>query len=319
MSDRVRSIPTDALRAIFSREVMAQLAAQPQSERLAERLRILNASRPLPSDRNSVRRVKWLLAHRVAWDAYVEGAFHCGLFDGKHGEDLRARLADHNQENFRAALAECEAAWFLACHLQLSVSARPAGRASRPLDLLVALPGGDVNVEVKSPFREPQLGGGWVDDSDILERCLADASKQFDEGRRNLLLLVGRLTLPIEDHRRFFSKAFYADQHIAIRFDSDTGEQIGHPNMQYTPNGKFLKQWGKEGTRHKRVSGVLFVQETFRVFESMGGEWKFFADHDALMMHNPHAALPLPEEPWGHYPQFVRRGDELLWTDGHEV
>jgi hypothetical protein len=46
-------------------------------------------------------------------------------------------------------------------------------------------------------------------------------------------------------------------------------------------------------------------------------EWR--AEHDALMMHNPNALHPLPDEPWGDCPQLVPRGNAMEWTDGQRV
>lgn len=225
-----------------------------------------------------------------------------------------------DDDQFRSGMAECLAAWYFMGKLRLPTSARPTGNNDRPLELLVTLPDGDLCVEVKSPFREPGKGFQWVDDSDILESCLASASKQFRKDARNLLFLTGRLTFPIMTQRWCLSKAFYADQAYVVRFDRETGDMVDPGGVEYVPSGRFLKEWGKEGPRHTRVSGVLFVEENLRQYRAPYARgWKVLAFHDALVMHNPNALHRLPEDLWGDTPQLLQRAGEILWTDGYQV
>ncbi len=311
------------LRAIFTEEVMDRLAGATQTDALAYRRVVLTASGPLPSDPWDAEDVMRWRGQRAAWEVYLDAAFACGLFDEPHGRDLVERLTHVDDGQFRSGMAECLAAWYFAGKLRLPTSARPTGNNDRPLELLVTLPDGDLHVEVKAPLREPVVDGRAhsVDDSDILESCLAKAASQFRKDARNLLFLAGRLTLPIMRHRRFLSKAFYADQAYVFRVNRETGEPVGEGRVEYLPTGRFLKQWGNEqGPRHTRVGGVLFVEENIRQYRSpFGRDWKFLAFHDALMMHNPNALHPLPEEPWRECPQLVQRGDVIEWTDGHRV
>jgi hypothetical protein len=313
-------VPSDPIRAVFTEDVVRRWRTARPTESLRDRLFALSASGPMPNDPDMVENVRFGRARKAAWDVYLEAAFACGLLAEPHGEDLMARLRDTNDDNFRGAMAECLAAWFLAGKLRLNVSARPTGKDDRPLELLVGVPGGDVHVEVKAPLREADYDAGarWVDDSDILARCLQDASKKFKNDARNLVMMVGRLTIPGNAHRRFFSKAFYADQRWAVSVDKETGEPVSS-RIEYLPDGLFLKKWGNEGVRHTKVSGVLWVEESIKPYRFLGRDRCSIAFHDALVMHNPNAQCALPEEPWGDCPQFVRRGDDLLWTDGHRV
>jgi hypothetical protein len=326
MSDRPaldQSAASDPLRAIFTDVVMERLAAAPQTQSLKWRRLVLTASGPMPSDRWDAEMVMRARGQKAAWDVYLDAAFACGLFDEPYARDLVERLTHVDDAQFRSGMAECLAAWYFMGKLRLPTSARPTGNNERPLELLVKLPDGDVHVEVKSPLREPIVDGRghWFDDSDILESCLARASSQFRKDARNLLFLTGRLTLPIMSQRRFLSKAFYADQALVFHINRETGDPVGKGRVEYLPTGRFLKQWGEEeGPRHTRVGGVLFVEENLREYRSpFGRDWRVLAFHDALMMHNPNALLPLPEEPWGDCPQMVSRGDAIEWTDGHSV
>lgn len=38
-----------------------------------------------------------------------------------------------------------------------------------------------------------------------------------------------------------------------------------------------------------------------------------------FVLHNPHAPVQIPQEPWGNCPQLVRDGDNIRWTDGGPV
>ncbi len=311
----------DRMKSIFDDGVMRRLARAPQTMSLQWRRLVLTATGPTPSDWIDADLLLRARAQRAAWEVYVDAAHAVGLLDPPHDRDLVQRLASVDDDQFRSAIAECLAAWYFRGRLGLPTSARPTGNRNRPLELLVKIPEGDVHVEVKSPLVEPICDGvaRSVDDSGLLEDRLAKAASQFGHDTMNLLFLTGRLTLPIMDHRRFLSKAFYADQRMVIPIGKSTGEQAGPMRVEYIPDGRFLKHWGDEGPRHTRVSGVIFVEEHIRDIPTIGRESKRMVFHDSLVMHNPNATHPLPEDMWGDCPQFVRRGEELLWTDGHSV
>ena len=126
-----------------------------------------------------------LRAYKAAWEVYLLAGFACGLFEGIHGADLRARLTGTDDDNFRSAMSECLAAWYLAGKLKLPIGPRPQGRPGHPLEFVIKLPDGDVNVEVKCPHRPITTEAWWGDDSDLLQRALHTANKQFEAGARN--------------------------------------------------------------------------------------------------------------------------------------
>jgi hypothetical protein len=301
----------DLLADLFSDEVIGRLRKAPQTNSLEYRVLVITLERPF--------QVPWIPAQRAAWMAYLDAAAACGLFADPHAKDLVTRLTSADDEQFRSAMAECQAAWYLTEKLGLDATARPPGKGARKLELLLKLPDGDVHVEVKSPLRVP-IGDGIVrelDDSDIIERCLADASKQFAEGRRNLLMLVGRLTVGAHG-RRFFIDALFARRRWVIHKDTVAGT-VGPVETEFRPSGRFLKEWrAGEGPRHTRISGVLYVEEQLRPRDD-DGVASYRAEPDVLMLHNPFATHPVPEEPWGACPQLVLRGDVMQWTDGESV
>jgi hypothetical protein len=127
---------------------------------------------------------------------YLLAAFACGLFEDPHGADLRARLTGSDDENFRSAMSECLAAWYLAGRLRLRVEPRPEGRPGHPLEFVIKLSSGDINVEVKAPYRQITDDAWWGDDADLLQSVLRNANKQFEAGARNLLVIVPELRSP---------------------------------------------------------------------------------------------------------------------------
>ncbi len=301
-----RVSPADPLRVLFTDDLIERLKSAPRTDSLTYRVAVITLVQP------AGLHVPWLGAQTSAWTAYLDAAIACGLLADPYGMDLTTRLTHVDDDQFRSAMAECQAAWYLSKKLGLDVSARPLGRGASELELLVRLPDGDVHVEVKSPLRTPICDGiaRHLDDSDILDSRLADASRKFKKGTMNLVMLVGKLTLGVHA-RRFFVKAFYAAEKLVII------RETGESRVEYDHTGRFLKVWpGEEGPRHTRVGGVLFVQENLRSSMTADGEEVHRADNDALMMHNPHALRPLPEEPWGDCPQMVSRDDGIKWTDG---
>ncbi|NOT34434.1 MAG: hypothetical protein HOP12_09720 [Candidatus Eisenbacteria bacterium] len=299
----------EVLRTLFTEQVLARLRAAPPTDSLVYRVAAITLTQPRGLY------VPWLEAQRLAWSSYLVAASDCGLLVGRFGRDLTARLTHVDDEQFRSAMAECQAAWYLREKLGLAVSARPPGKGASELELLVKLPEGDILVEVKSPLRVAIADGAAhaLDDSDILDRCLADASKQLRKGTRNLVMLVGRLTLGIHV-RQFFVKAFYGAEKLLISRETRASR------IEFDLNGRFLKVWpGEDGPRHTRVGGVLFVQENIRSSIGADGDHVHRTDNDSLMLHNPNAIHPLPEGPWRECPQLVLRGEVMEWTDGHPV
>ena len=72
----------------------------------------------------------------------------------------------------------------------------------------------------------------------------------------------------------------------------------------------IVKVWGsEERPRFSRVGAVVCVEEEIR--ESSDPPFV----PRVLVLHNPYARNPLPENPWSSFTQLVRRGDGMVWTD----
>src|SRR5207249_1852259 len=129
------------------------------------------------------------------------------------------------------------------------------------LDLRVQLADGDIQVEVKSPYRETSSNIIHGDDSGLLADCLERANKQFAEGPKNLLFVVPRLQVPLSSLRNQLVRAFFGEFKFVTTIDTETGESFGPTRTEFFPEGHFLKFWTPEKPRFTRVGAVLCVEE----------------------------------------------------------
>lgn len=156
------NVPSEPIWAIFTPDVIRQLSLVGNPSRDLEfRLQVLAAG----GLNSHTPRGQALRACKAAWEVYLFAAFACGLFENPHGPDLRSRLTGVDDDNFRSAMSECLAAWYLAGKRKLHVEARPEGRPGHPLEFVLKLSDGDINVEVKAPFRPITSDFWWGDDA----------------------------------------------------------------------------------------------------------------------------------------------------------
>jgi hypothetical protein len=303
-------IPREPLWDVFTPEIVDALRRIPNpSGALKLRVRVLDAGGLNPSDLN-----RTLRAYKSAWEVYLHAAFACGLFEGNHGIELRARLTGGDDDNFRSAMSECLVAWFLAGRLKLKLTARPEGRSGRPLELMIKLPNGDISVEVKAPHRPVTDTFWWGDDSDLLESALNKANKQFAKGVRNLLVLVPSLRLPIGDRWRVpLERAFVGETVIHIPLDPEAGGPAGPTTFPFKQSGKLTRVWPRDDPggfkfepRFTRIGAVISLSEYID-----GEEVK----HRALMVRNPNAMVPLPRDQWRGIPEFANQSGQWRWSD----
>jgi hypothetical protein len=303
-------VPNEPLWAIFTPQVIDTLRrVHNPSDLLVARLRVLAAG----GFNSSTWPGRAYRAYKSAWEVYLFAAFACGLFEDPHGADLRARLTGSDDENFRSAVSECLAAWYLAGRLKLPIQSRPEGRPGHPLEFVIKLPAGAINVEVKAPYRPITDNASWGDDADLLQSALRTANKQFEASARNLLVIVPALRVSIFDWRMPIERAFIGESIIQILIDTRTGGPAGPTTFPFKQSGGFLRPWRvpNQGTaqwmpRHTRIGAALFLNE----YED-GPEIK----HRALIIHNPNATVPLPRDPWSRIPEFSCQSGRWGWSD----
>lgn len=307
-------VPAEPLWAIFTPEIVQKLRRVRRPTALLDfRLQVLAAG-GLNSHSDTGQALR---AYKAAWEVYLLAGFACGLFEGIHGADLRARLTGTDDDNFRSAMSECLAAWYLAGKLKLPIGPRPQGRPGHPLEFVIKLPDGDVNVEVKCPHRPITTEAWWGDDSDLLQRALHTANKQFEAGARNLLVVVPQTRISIfEQFRIPIERAFIGETVIQIPIDTRTGGPAGPTTFPFKQSGDFTRSWraGDQSSpqyapRHTRVGAALFLNDY-----NDGPEVK----HRVLIVHNPNAAAPLPADTWTGIPEFSFQSGQWRWSDRAE-
>ena len=295
---------------IFTPDVIRQLSLVGKPSRDLE-FRLVLAAGGLNSQTS---RGQALRAYKAAWEVYLFAAFACGLFEDPHGADLRSRLTGVDDDNFRSAMSECLAAWYLAGKRKLPVEARPEGRPGHPLEFVLKLSDGDINVEVKAPFRPITSDFWWGDDAEALQSVLRSANKQFAAGQRNLLVVVPQLRFDVFGAFRVpIERAFIGETVIQIPIDTQTGGPAGPTTFPFKPSGDFTRTWrsGPPGSpqhtpRHTRVGAALFLGEYVDRRE---------VKHHALIVHNPNAAVPLPNNLWDGIPEFSSPQGQWRWSD----
>lgn len=296
-----RVAASSALASIFTPDVLSRLTlVERPTPRLTARLRVLTAPdcswRPV------------LLAQRRAWARYIEAAREAGVLD----QQLRGRLAGADDDGFRSALSECLACWFLGRRLHLAVEAGPPGRRGAVLDFWARHSTAAFGVEVKAPYAEPiydQLIHG--DESGDLAECLRRANKQFPDTHPNLLVIVPSLRSPVPYLVRDLVRAVLAQEVMRIPIDLVRGGAAGPMRGEFILNGAFTRPMKPDRSPgHTRVSAVLMVQE--QVAQRRGG--RAYVRHDAVVIHNPHARIPISPLMWRGLRQMVRTGNVMRWT-----
>jgi hypothetical protein len=168
-------MPVEPLSDVFTPDVIAKLEqSRSPSDRLQARLAILHSGGLNPSALN-----RELRAFKAAWEAYLTAAFAVGLFDGRHGAELRVRLTGADDNNFSSAMSECFAAWYLAGRRRLELEPRPSGRGAHCLEFAIKCDGGDINVEVKAPYRAITEGFFW---GRFARRCVERSEQTVRQG-----------------------------------------------------------------------------------------------------------------------------------------
>jgi hypothetical protein len=334
---------------IFDEATLKQLRkvrAAPKGK-VAYRISALTASPPASQmDQFEAYDHKKLVARRDAWREYVDAAERVGLVD----VDLRERLRSPNVDQFYAAMGECYAAWFFSERLGCELRPRPPGHKG-PLEFSAKRDGVECDVEVKASAVDPP-GQQWSgDDAEVLMADIRDATDQLRKDRCNIVVLVPHLRRSVHDDRNQFLRAVVGQPAWQVVVRTDTGEPGGSgPTFKFdglmTRGAGGKNADGSPRQAHTRIGAVLCLEErvhhskTCEVdLEETARDTKAMAkalydltmakyaddnvvsvDRCPIVVHNPAAEKPIAESFFGaDVPQFVRRGDVLLWSDGAEL
>jgi hypothetical protein len=229
--------------------------------------------------------------------------------------EIVANLTGTDDESFRGALAECNAAWFLR-QLGIAVKPKPEPKDGKNIDFAVTRETSTFYVEVKAPFVPQLTNHGSGDDSKALRGRVEAAGEQFKKGRCNFLFLVPVLRTSIHSFREQLVKAVLGEHALLISVSLD-------PTVKAPPPALVFKQDGKLARLHPQADGSVKTDLT-RISEVVSLEYVFgYNDRDerevrprVTVVHNPFAEVPLPAEVFVPFPQLVRRDDgDMEWTD----
>ena len=191
--------PTDLVQWAFPDQVH-----QMWSNAEMEQVRQMIVARPLaPEEEYSAGQIR-ALAQRVATHSYLRYSYDLGLFKGREGRELLARLRANDPHSHRGAMAECVAAWWLGSVLRYELVPRPRGVGGKVLEFEIPRRS-PIFVEVKAPYRPMRFESGEVfikdpmdtDHMGAIVTCLGDAHQQFHPEGVNLVVLVPSLDWPL--------------------------------------------------------------------------------------------------------------------------
>jgi hypothetical protein len=253
-----------------------------------------------------------LRAVRELWCSYIAHASANAILD----DDLRRRLADTRDENFRGALAECLVPWFFDHKLGIRLKRHDAGQGSRRPDFEGE---NSLRVEVKAP-HVPIPGQTWTgDNSDTLRACIVDAGRQFKRGAMNVVVVVPLLRAPVWGQRSQLLEAVVGRFALSVPISLDPQTPRQEPQSVFIQDGKLAKLFpstdGRAKTDLTRVSAVATIEEEFVRRENGTPEIR----HNVLVAHNPFSpeATRLPREMFGAFPQLMLDDDHQIgWSDG---
>jgi hypothetical protein len=154
----------------------------------------------------------------------------------------------------------------------------------------------------------------------LLAKTLGEASKQFARDRRNMLVIVPSLPIPVAAERRALIEAFFGTVKIVVPINlNGTGGGMADAHSEFFPEGHFLKIW-KDKPRFTRVGGVLCIEE--RLVER--GDWdspdfRAWMEHSVIITHNPYAREKVQSSAWEPFPQLIETDGGMVWSDGKRV
>jgi hypothetical protein len=182
-------------------------------------------------------------------------------------------------------------------------SGQGLGAPGRNPDLLVSKAGISLVADVKSPIRATKSDMWCGDDSIVLGRQLGSALEQFSAERQNIVVLTPRVRVLATWDRQQLVKALFYTNTYSGTYDAARGEITEvHPSIRM--DGRLLRDDDGEN-KYGKISAVVCL-EAYEVDE---------IKHSMLVLHNPRANKPLPQDLFGGSVQLIWSGNVPRWTD----
>ena len=299
---------------IFTGEVLKDLRKIHRKENrydspsfpIRKRHQIFSAKQPSTAGLRAIRKLWW---------AYIAHASAKGILD----DDLRGRLADSNDDNFRSALAECLVGWFFDHMIGVPLRRHRPIDGTRGPDFEAE---NDLRVEVKAPHVAIP-GPSWAgDDSSTIRSCVSAAGKQFGHGTVNLVVVVPLLRTPIWMHRRQLLTAAIGRFALSVPVGVDPRSRQQESKNVFLQDGRLAKFFPSENGKGKtdltRVSAVVTIEEDFL----SAADETMSIRHRVHVVHNPFTpeATRLAGTMFDEFPQLVIDEDRRIsWSDGKSL
>jgi hypothetical protein len=255
---------------------------------------------------------------RIEFDKYLEVAFRHDALDA----DLKARLRSPKWDQFIQAHNELLAAYYFEQITKIKISFRPAGAGKSVGEFMLLGDEGEIFVEVKSPYKETPETVWSGSDRSIVRECVRRAYRQIPKtGIKTLVVLSGKLRLPISEPRSGVIQALYGDPVIAIPLLNGS---LDKPRSSWIRNGLF------QPNQQRHLSAVATLENTVTdeylnsIFMNLVSNGKIPIDSNANRLkleyalriyHNPFARVHIDKNIFPGIPQFapVRNNTRLEW------
>ncbi|MBK8214351.1 MAG: hypothetical protein IPK71_11435 [Myxococcales bacterium] len=270
-------------------EYLAATPAPAHAEHVRHRHDVLSAHGRGAGEAAHVRRQRRLRSQRAVLDAYIEAAYVCGVLDGHLTERLRAI----DPGAHASAVATCLACWVFGGMLACRVSSR-GGEGALGVSSLSDTYAVEVRVPEASVDGVPEIASAL----ELAPRPLAPQPK-------NLLVLVPRARTHRID-RAEVERALVGDLTLDAR--GGTGWLAQRPDVSAVVIFEVLEA---HATDEPSEPGDLAEWSPRRTTPDSD----LWPEHGGLVVHNPFAAYPTSDTTFARFPELVKRGTSLVWTD----
>jgi hypothetical protein len=255
---------------------------------------------------------------RIEFNKFLEVAFRHGALDN----DLTARLRSPKWDQFIQAHNELFAAYFFESIAQFNIVFRPAGAGRSVGEFMLLSDKDEIFVEVKSPYRETPEAVWCGSDKSVVRECVKKAYRQIPKtGQKTLVVLSGKLSIPISEPQSGIIQALYGDPIITVPLAAST---LGKPRPSFIRNGLF------QPNQQRSLSAVATLEQTITdeylnsVLRNVisGGEVPINSNANRLKLdyvlriyHNPYARAPIDKTHFPGFSQFAPASDgtKLEW------
>lgn len=273
-------------------DYLATTPAGPHAEYVRHRHDVLSAHGAGPGEPAHARRQRRLRAQRAVLDAYIEAAYVCGVLD----EPLTERLRAIDPSAHAAAVATCLACWVFGGMLGCRVSSR---RVEGGVELAVSSLSDTYAIDVRIPELTAEGAQG-------ITSALAAASRRAAPRTKNLLVLVPSFRSTQRTDRAALERALVGD--LAMDAQGGTGWLAERPEVSAVVVIEVVETSASDEPVEPGDLGPWTPRRTTP-------DSDLWPEHGVVVVHNPFATAPTNDTTFARFPELVKRGPTLVWSD----